>query len=50
MIILLDLLKDVLETDHAGLPTNFDRIPIKLLEFMVLDAGEDQENQIKFIK
>ncbi len=50
MIILLDLLKDDLEADHAGLPTNFDRIPMKLLEFMVLDAGEDQENQIKSIK
>ena len=50
MIILLDLLKDDLEADHAGLPTDFDRIPMKLLEFMVLDAGEDQENQIKFIK
>ncbi len=31
MIILLDLLKDDLEADHAGLPTNFDRIPMKLL-------------------
>ncbi len=41
MIILLDLLKDDLEADHAGLSTNFDRIPMKLLEFMVLDAGED---------
>jgi hypothetical protein len=50
MIILLDLLKDDLEADHAGLSTNFDRIPMKLLEFMVLDAGEDWENQIKFIK
>jgi hypothetical protein len=50
MIILLDLLKDDLKADHAGLPTNFERIPMKLLEFMVLDAGEDQENQIKFIK
>jgi hypothetical protein len=50
MIILLDLLKDDLEADHAELPTNFDRIPMKLLKFMVLDAGEDQANQIKFIK
>jgi hypothetical protein len=50
MIILLDLLKDDLEADHVGLPTDFDRIPMKLLKFMVLDAGEDQENQIKFIK
>ncbi len=50
MIILLDLLKDDLKADHVGLPTNFDRIPMKLLKFMVLDVGEDQENQIKFIK
>ena len=50
MIILLDLLKDNLEADHAGLPTDFDKIPMKLLDFMVQDAGEDQEDQIKFIK
>jgi hypothetical protein len=50
MIILLDLLKDDLKADHVGLPTNFNRIPMKLLKFMVLDVGEDQENQIKFIK
>ena len=50
MIILLDLLKDNLEADHAGLPTDFDKIPMKLLKFMVLDVEEDQENQIKFIK
>jgi hypothetical protein len=30
MIILLDLLKDDLEADHAGLPTDFDRILMKL--------------------
>ena len=50
MIILLDLLKDNLEADPAELPTDFDKIPMKLLKFMVQDAGEDQEDQIKFIK
>ncbi len=50
MIILLDLLKDDLEADQAGLPANFDKIPLKLLEFMVLDAGEDREGQINFIE
>ncbi len=51
MIILLDLLKDDLEADQAGLPSaDIDKIPLKLLEFMVLDAGEDHEGQIKFIK
>ncbi len=46
MIILLNLLKDDLEADHAGLPTNFNRIRMKLLKFMLLGAGEDQENQL----
>ncbi len=50
MIILLDLLKDDLEADQAGLLADFDKIPLKLLKFMVLDAGEDREGQIKFIK
>jgi hypothetical protein len=50
MIILLDLLKDDLEADQAGLPADFDKIPLKLLEFMVLDAGEDRKGQIKFIE
>jgi hypothetical protein len=50
MIILLDLLKDDLEADQAGLPADFDKIPLKLLKFMVLDAEEDREGQIKFIK
>jgi hypothetical protein len=42
MIILLDFLKDDLEADQAGPPADFDKIPLKLLKFMVLDAGEDQ--------
>ncbi len=50
MIILLDLLKDNLEADQAGLPADFDKIPLKLLKFMILEAGEDREQQIKFIK
>jgi hypothetical protein len=50
MIILLDLLKVNLEADHAGFPTDFDKIPMKLLKFMVQDAGEDREDQIKFIE
>jgi hypothetical protein len=41
MIILLDLLKDNLEAAHAVVPTDFNKIPMKLLEFIVLDAGED---------
>jgi hypothetical protein len=50
MIILLDLLKDNLEADQAGLPTDFNRVPVKLLELMVQDAGKDREEQIRFIK
>jgi hypothetical protein len=50
MIILLNLLKDDLEADQVGLPTDFNRVPVKLLELMVQDAGEDQKDQIGFIK
>jgi hypothetical protein len=46
---MLDLLMDDLETDQAGLPADFNRISLKLLEFMILDAGEVREKQIKFI-
>ncbi len=49
MIILLDLLKDNLKADQAGLPTDFNRVPVKLLELMVQDAGKDHEDQIGFI-
>jgi hypothetical protein len=50
MIIMLKLLKDNLEADQAGLPADFNLIPLTLLEFMILDAGEDREEQIIFIK
>jgi hypothetical protein len=50
MIIMLKLLKDNLEADQAGLPADFNQIPLTLLEFMISDTGEDREEQIKFIK
>jgi hypothetical protein len=50
MIILLDLLKDNLKADQAGLPTDFNRVPVKLLELMVQDAGKECKDQIGFIK
>ncbi len=50
MLILLNLLKDNLEADQAGLPTDFNRVPVKLLELMVQDAGKDFEDQIGFIE
>ncbi len=49
MIIMLILLMDTLGADQAGLPADFNRIPLKLLEFMILDAGEACKEQIKFI-
>jgi hypothetical protein len=49
IIIMLDLLMNNLEADQVGLPADFNRIPLKLLEFMILDAGEAREEQIKFI-
>jgi hypothetical protein len=48
MIIMLDLLMDNQEADQAGLPADFNQIPLKLLEFMILDTGEAREEQIKF--
>ena len=50
MIILLNLLKDNLEANQVGLPTDFIRVPMKLLKLMVQDKGKDQEDQIRFIK
>jgi hypothetical protein len=50
IIIMLELLKDDLEADQAGLPADFNRIPLTLLEFMISDTGEDRKEQIKFIK
>ncbi len=50
MINMLKLLKDNLEADQAGIPADFNRIPLTLLEFMISDAGEDREEQIIFIK
>jgi hypothetical protein len=50
MIILLGLLKDELEADQAGLPTEFNRLPTKLLKFLVQEAGEDRNDQINYIE
>jgi hypothetical protein len=49
IIICLDLLKGDLEADEVGLPADFNRMPAKLLELMVQEAGEDRGEQIKFI-
>jgi hypothetical protein len=50
MIILLGLLKDELEADQAGLPAKFNILPMKLLEFLEQEAGEDHDDQINYIK
>jgi hypothetical protein len=53
MTIFLGLLRDELEADQEGLPTDFptdfNRLSIKMLDFMVEEAGEDQMDQINFI-
>ncbi len=46
---MLGLLKDDLKDDHAGPPADFKQIPLSILEYMVLAAGEDRGEQIKFI-
>ncbi len=47
---MLELLKDDLEDNQAGLPADFKQIPTSILEYMVSEAGEDRGDQIKFIK
>jgi hypothetical protein len=47
---LLGLLKDELEADQARLPAEFNRVPTKLLKFLVQEAGEDRNNQINYIE
>ncbi len=48
---MLGLVKDdLLKDDQAGLPADFKRIPLSILEYMVSVVGEDCGEQIKFIK
>ena len=50
MIILLNLLKDDLEADEAGLPVEFTKIPATLLALLVEEAGKERGKQIEFIE
>ena len=50
MTIMLELLKDDLKDNQAGIPADFKQIPPSILEYMVSEAGEDCGDQIKFIK
>jgi len=47
MIIFLDLLKDDLEVEEAGLPAEFNKIPAKLLDLLVEEAGKKNGEQIE---
>ncbi len=50
MSILLNLLKDDLEADKAGLPAEFTNIPATLLALLVEEAGKERGKQIEFIE
>jgi hypothetical protein len=49
MTILLDLIKDKLEGDLAGIDPDFTKIPIQLIDFVIEEAGEDPEVCITYI-
>ncbi len=44
-----DLPMDDLEANQVGLSADLNRIPLKLLEFIILDTGEARKEQNKFI-
>jgi len=50
MIIFLDLLKDDLEAEEAGLLAGFNKIPVNLLVLLVEEAGKERGEQIKYIE
>jgi hypothetical protein len=50
MIIFLDLLKDNLEAEEAGLPAEFNKIPANLLALLVEEAGKEHGEQIEYIE
>ncbi len=50
MIIFLNLLKDDVEADKAGLPAEFIRIPVTLLALLVEEAGKERGKQIEYIE
>ena len=50
MIIFLDLLKDDLEVEEAGLPAKFNKIPANLLDLLVKEAGKKNGEQIEYIE
>ena len=50
ILIFLDLLKDDLEAEEAGLPAGFNKIPVNLLALLVEEACEERGEQIKYIE
>ena len=46
---LLDLLKDDLKAEEAGLPAGLSVTPANLLALLTEEAGKEHEEQIKFI-
>jgi len=50
MIIFLDLLKDNLEAEEAGLSAEFNKIPANLLDLLVEEAGKKNGEQIEYIE
>ena len=47
MIIFLDLLKDDLQAEEAGLPAEFTKIPANLLDLLVEEASKKNGEQIE---
>jgi hypothetical protein len=50
MIIFLDLLKDNLQADEAGLLAEFNKIPANLLALLAEEAGKENGGQIEYIE
>jgi hypothetical protein len=49
MVICLDIIKEELEGQLAGVPAEFRDLPEQLINFMNAEAGEDPNNAMKFI-
>jgi hypothetical protein len=50
MITQLDIIRDKLEGEAAGVDPNFSKIDIQLIDFMIKEAGEDTDECIAFIE
>jgi hypothetical protein len=50
MIIQLNIIRDKLEGEAAGVDPDFSKIDIQLINFMIVEAGEDTDECIAFIE